>query len=139
MCLVYNGRKMPREVKMKDFIKFIITIFLGLLLVGALLTGCAREPNPINEINDGIQQSVKDLSDYAQNNMVMDTDKQFLLQGAKDCAARADALAKNCNVSIEKCETEKSKLRLERNGLFGILLLLVGFMIYKPVRKFLHL
>lgn len=124
---------------MKDFIKFIITIFLGLLLVGALLTGCTREPNPINEINDGIQQSVKDLSDYAQNNMVMDTDKQFLLQGAKDCAARADALAKNCKVSIEKCETEKSKLRLERNGLFGILLLLVGFMIYKPVRKFLHL
>lgn len=124
---------------MKDFIKFIVTVFLGLLLVGLLLTGCARESNPINEINSGIQQSVKDLADYATNNMVMDTDKQFLLQGAKDCAARADALAKNCNVSIEKFETEKSKLRLERNGLFGILLLLVGFMIYKPVRKFLHL
>ena len=93
---------------MKDFIKFIITVFLGLLFAGLLLTGCAREPNPINEINGGIQQSVKDLTDYATNNMVMDTDKQFLLQGAKDCAARADALAKNCNVSIEKCETEKN-------------------------------
>ena len=84
MRFVYNGRKMPREVKMKDFIKFIVTVFLGLLFAGLLLTGCTREPNPINEINGGIQQSVKDLTDYATNNMVMDTDKQFLLQGAKD-------------------------------------------------------
>ena len=49
---------------MKDFIKFIVTIFLGLLFAGLLLTGCARESNPINEINGGIQQSVKDLTDY---------------------------------------------------------------------------
>ena len=56
------------------------TIFLLLLLIGTLLVGCARKPNPINEINDGIQQSVKEVVDYAQNNMTMDTDKQFLLQ-----------------------------------------------------------
>lgn len=124
---------------MKDFIKFIVTMFLGLLFVGLLLTGCAREPNPINEINGGIQQSVNELVDYATNNMVMDTDKQFLLQGAKDCAARADAMSKTCAAKIDTCTAEKSKLKLERNGLALIMLLLIGFIVHKPIRKFLHL
>lgn len=115
-------------------------LLIGTLLVTALfLMGCAKEVNPITEINNGIQQSVNDLVDYAYNNMEMDTDKQFLIQGAKDCAARADAMTSTYNVSMEKCATEKSKLKLERNGLGIILLVLVGFIIYKPIRKFLHL
>ena len=109
---------------------------LHFVVLGAvLLSGCVKETSPATEINEGIQQSVAELTDYAKNNMVMDTDKQLLLQGAKDCAARADALTKTCNVSIEKCQAEKSKLKLERNGLAGIVLLLIGFIIYRPARK----
>lgn len=110
-------------------------LIITLCLTALLLIGCAREPNPITEINNGIQQSVNELVDYAENNMEIDTDKKFLIQGAKDCAARADAMTATYNVSMEKCASEKSKLKLERNGLFIVLLALVGFMIYKPIRK----
>lgn len=112
---------------------------LSVLFLILLLCGCAREQNPITAINNGIQQSANELVDYAQNNMVIDTDKQILIQGVKDCAARADAMTKTYEVSIEKCATEKSKLKLERNGLIGILILLVGFMFRGSIRKFLHL
>ena len=111
----------------------------SILLLGLLFSGCAREQNPITEINNGIQQSTQELVDYAQNNMVMDADKQLLLRGAKDCAARADAMTKTYEVSMEKCATEKSKLKLERNGLGVILILVVGFMFRGSIRKFLHL
>lgn len=124
---------------MKDFIKFIATVTVGLILFGLLLTGCARDTNPITEINNGIQQSVHDIVDYAENNMIIDTDKKLLLEAMKDCAARADAMTSTYNVSIEKCATEKSKLKLERNILGVILLLLVGFVVYKPIRKILGL
>ena len=112
---------------------------LSVLFLILLLSGCAREPNPITEINNGIQQSAQELVDYAQNNMVIDTDKQMLIQAVKDCAARADAMTKTYEVSMEKCATEKSKLKLERNGLVAILILLVGFMFRESIRKFLHL
>lgn len=112
---------------------------LSILVLTLLLSGCAREPNPITEINNGIQQSANELVDYAQNNMVIDTDKQMLIQGVKDCAARADAMTKTYEVSMEKCATEKSKLKLERNGLGVILILVVVFMFRGSIRKFLHL
>lgn len=112
---------------------------LSILVLTLLLSGCAREPNPITEINNGIQQSAQELVDYAQNNMVIDTDKQMLIQGVKDCAARADAMTKTYEVSMEKCATEKSKLKLERNGLGVILILVVVFMFRGSIRKFLHL
>lgn len=112
---------------------------LSILVLTLLLSGCAREPNPITAINNGIQQSANELVDYAQNNMVIDTDKQMLIQGVKDCAARADAMTKTYEVSMEKCATEKSKLKLERNGLGVILILVVGFMFRGSIRKFLHL
>lgn len=111
----------------------------SILLLGLVFSGCARKTDPVTEINNGIQQSANELVDYAQNNMVIDTDKQMLIQGVKDCAARADAMTKTYEVSIEKCATEKSKLKLERNGLGVILILVVGFMFRGSIRKFLHL
>lgn len=103
--------------------------FTILLILTVLLNGCARRPDPVTEINNGIQTSVNELVDYAHNNMTMDTDKQLLLQGVKDCAARADAMTKTYSATIEKCSAEKSKLKLERNTLFGVLVLLIGFML----------
>lgn len=109
--------------------------FTILLIFSVLLSGCTRHTNPITEINDGIQQSVSELVDYANNNMLMDADKKLLLEGAKDCAARADAMTKTYETSLTKCETEKNKLKLERNGLIGIIILLVLFMFRKPVKS----
>lgn len=103
------------------------------------LYGCARDPNPLTEINNGIQQNANEIIDYAKNNMAIDTDKQFLIEGIKDCAARADAMTKTYTVSMEKCATEQSKLKLERNGLFILVLILAGAMLYKSIRKFLPL
>lgn len=121
--------------------KIFFKVFFMLLIIGyvMLLCGCAREPNPITQINDGIQNSVSELTDYANHNMIMDSDKKLLLQGAQDCAARADAMTKTYEASIEKCATEKSKLKLERNGLGVILILVVVFMFRGSIRKFLHL
>ena len=100
-----------------------------------LLGGCWNHANPITEINDGIQHSVSELVDYANHNMKIDADKQLLLQGAKDCAARADAMTKTYTTSLDKCEVEKSKLKLERNGLLGIVILLVLWMLKSPLKN----
>lgn len=120
---------------MKEFIKIIGTVFLGLILIGLLLTGCSRDTNPVTEINNGIQQSVSELVDYAQNNMVIDTDKQFLIQGVKDCAARADAMTKTYEASLDTCYANQSKLKLERNGLMLIIVLLVFFIFRSPLKS----
>ena len=120
---------------MKEFMKFIITVFLGLLLCGLLLAGCARDTKPLTEINDGIQQMANEIVDYAQNNMVIDSDKQYLLQGVKDCAARADAMTKAYAESIDKCAAEKSKLKTERNSLGALLILLVLWLLRSPLKS----
>lgn len=109
--------------------------FTILLILTVLLNGCARKADPVTAINDGIQNSVNELVDYASNNMTMDSDKQLLLQGAKDCAARADAMTKTYSATIEKCSAEKSKLKLERNGLFGIIILLLVVMFRSPLKS----
>lgn len=109
--------------------------FYKIVILTILLSGCAKQPNPITEINNGIQHNVSELVDYANHNMQIDADKKLLLQGMQDCAARADAMTHTYEVSMEKCAAEKSKLKLERNGLFGILILLIGFIGYRPVRK----
>ena len=104
-------------------------------ILAVLLCGCVSKVDPITEINNGIQQSVSELSEYAHNNMQMDADKKLLLQGAKDCAARADAMTHTYTVAMEKCSTEKSKLKLERNGLFGIVLVLLFIMFRSPLKN----
>lgn len=120
-------RKSEKHYKIISRWTFFLFIFL--------LCGCANKVDPITEINNGIQQSISELSEYAQNNMQMDADKKLLLQGAKDCAARADAMTRTYTVSMEKCSAEKSKLKLERNGLFGIVLILIFIIFRSPLKS----
>ena len=124
---------------MKQTFKYIIGTFILWILLGylLLLSGCAKTTDPITEINSGIQQSISELVDYANNNMVMDTDKQMLLNGAKDCAARADAMTHTYEVSIERCQANQDKLKLERNGLILIIVLLLFFMFRGSLKNLL--
>jgi len=108
-------------------------IFCVLLIV--MVSGCVKQTNPIIEINDGIQQDIADLTDYAQNNMVIDLDKKLLLQGLKDCGARADAMTKTYEASMETCQANQNKLKLERNGLAVIIVLLVFFIFRSPLKS----
>lgn len=103
-----------------------LIFWIIILFVIMLLGGCARHAtNPVSDINNGIQDDVAQLVDYANNNMVMDSDKQMLLNGARACAARADAMSKQCEVSIKACESETGKTKAERNTLALILALAV--------------
>lgn len=103
-----------------------LIFWIIILFVIMLLGGCARHTtNPVSDINNGIQDDVAQLVDYANNNMVMDADKQLLLKGAKDCAARADAMSQKCEVSITACEAKTTAVKAERNSLALILALLV--------------
>lgn len=111
------------------------TCFVFLLTSTLLLGACARHAEPITEINDNLQQSATELIDYAQNNMEIDIDKQFLINGIKDCAARANAMTQTYAVSIDKCYINNSKLKLERNGLAVIIILLVLFIFKTPLKS----
>ena len=110
-------------------------IFYKIVILTFLLNGCAKKPNPIVDINDDIQQGVIELIDYANNNMEIDTDKQLLIQGAKDCAAKADALTKTSQAVISKCEAETSKFKTERNALALVLVIIIGLFLFR--RRFL--
>ena len=105
-----------------------ILVWISLLFCVLALCACAKKPSPTSEINDGIQQNIGELVDYANNNMVMDADKQLLLQGAKDCAARANAMNRACQVEIANCESVQRALRAERNTVIIILLGLLGLL-----------
>ena len=94
------------------------------------LTGCAQKTDPVSDINNGIQENAQQLIDYANNNMVIDSDKQLLIQGIKDCAARADALNTAHEASINACETRSDKLAAERNILILVFVLLVGIKLF---------
>ena len=113
----------------------LILMWLFIIFMLICMCGCAQSTNPVSDINDGIQQSVTELENYANHNMVMDSDKKLLLQGAKDCAARADAMEKTCIAQIETCESQKNKLKLERNGLGGIVVLLLLWMLKSPLKS----
>jgi len=101
------------------------------LFVVMLLSGCSRQTtNPVSDINNGIQEDVAQLIDYANNNMDMDADKQMLLNGARDCAARANAMSKQCETSIATCEAKTKTAKAERNTLAAILILLVAIKLF---------
>lgn len=102
----------------------------AIIIALALLAGCAKEPSPITDINNDIQNGVSELVDYANNNMVLDADKKLLLEGAKNCAAKADALEKTCQAEIKKHEAETDKAKAERNTLALILILLVAIKLF---------
>lgn len=98
-----------------------------------LLTGCAKQPDPVTAINDQLQQDVAQLIDYANNNMGDDPDTMLLKTGLKDCAARADAATKQHETSIKQCQAETEKARAERNTLA---LVLIGIVLLKLKKIF---
>lgn len=85
---------------MKKFLVFVL-----------LLAGCSNH-DPVSSINDGIQQEITELADYAQNNMEMDADKQLLLNGARHCAVRANDMAKTCKVVVSAYKKETAGWKL---------------------------
>ena len=104
--------------------------FTVLLVLTILLTGCAKDPDPVSTINDGLQQDVAQLIDYANNNMTDDADTKLLITGLKDCAARADAMTTQHDASIKQCQAETSKAKAERNTLALVLILLVAIKLF---------
>ena len=101
-----------------------------LIIILAVLTGCAKQIDPVTDINDQLQQDVAQLIDYANNNMGNDPDTELLKTGLKDCAARADAATKQHETSIKQCQAETSKARAERNTLALVLILLVAIKLF---------
>ena len=101
-----------------------------IVVIAILLTGCAKDPDPVTTINDQLQQDVAQLIDYANNNMVDDADTRLLKTGLKDCAARADAATKQHETSIKQCQAETSNARAERNSLAIVLILLVAIKLF---------
>lgn len=100
-----------------------------------MLFGCAKTPDPIADINDNIQQGVGELADYANNNMDMDADKKLLLEGAKNCAAKAETLTKACQAQISQYKSEVVKAKTERNALALVLIVLAGLFIARSLKK----
>lgn len=105
----------------------------AVIAVLMLLTGCAKQPDPVTAINDQLQQDVAQLIDYANNNMGDDPDTMLLKTGLKDCAARADAATKQHETSIKQCQAETEKARAERNTLA---LVLIGIVLIKLKKTF---
>lgn len=103
---------------------------MGLIALAITIAGCAKQPDPVTTINDGLQQDVAQLVDYASNNMTDDADTRLLVTGLKDCAARADAITKQHTTSIQTCEAETGKARAERNTLALVLILLVAIKLF---------
>ena len=106
-------------------IGWIVALFLVMLVAG-----CAKHDDPVSSMNNQLQQDVAQLIDYADNNMADDTDIRLLKTGLKDCAARADAAAKQHEVSIAACEAKTDKAKSERNALIIFFLLLLGIKLF---------
>lgn len=107
----------------------IIGFIAGMVLV-MLLAGCTKTADPVSSINDQLQQDVSQLLDYADNNMGDDPDVMLLKTGLKDCAARADAAAKQHETSIAACEAKADLAKAERNMLALVLGLLVAMKLF---------
>lgn len=101
--------------------------FTILLILTVLISGCAKTTPTENIIGQHVQLVDEALSDPTLSNEA---------KGAlKTCRAGLLSAQETHQAEISKCEAEKSKLKTERNGLFLVVLLLVGFMLYRPVRK----
>ena len=101
--------------------------FTILLILTVLISGCAK-PTPTENI---IGQHVQ-LVDEALSNPTLSNEAKGAL---KTCRAGLLSAQETHQAEISKCDAEKSKLKTERNGLFLAVLLLAGFMLYRPVRK----
>lgn len=108
--------KLQREIKMKEFVKFIITIFLGLLLVGLFLTGCVQ-----NASETATETSLHQVSVIEQ-------------QIKKECpTAKIDesikALKSSINTQLAVCESQKATLEEKNNTLLAILIGLIAIIV----------
>lgn len=104
--------ELQREIKMKEFIKFILTIFLGLLLFGLFLTGCTKTAS-----ETAAETSLHQVSVIEQ-------------QIKKECpTAKIDesikALKSSINTQLAVCESQKATLKEKNNTLLAILIGLI--------------
>lgn len=98
-----------------------------LVVFTTLISGCAKPTPTENIIGQHVQLVDEALSDPTLSNEA---------KGAlKTCRAGLLSAQETHQAEISKCDAEKSKLKTERNGLFLVVLLLAGFMLYRPVRK----
>ena len=108
--------KLQREIKMKEFVKFILTILLGLLLFGLFLTGCVQ-----NASETAAETSLHQVSAIEQ-------------QIKKECpAAKIDepikALKSSINTQLAVCESQKDTLQERNNTLMAILIGLIAIIV----------
>lgn len=101
---------------MKEFVKFIIAIFLGLLLFGLFLTGCVQ-----NASETAAETSLHQVSAIEQ-------------QIKKECpTAKIDgsikALKSSINTQLAVCESQKATLEEKNNTLLAILIGLIAVII----------
>lgn len=108
---------MTRNVKKSQIITKIMA-FCAIFFIA----GCTKQPDPVSTINQGIQQDVAQLIDYANNNMGSDPDTELLKAGLKDCAARAGAMDEQHKAQIATCKAETGRVRAERNTIALILI-----------------
>ena len=107
-------------------ISYTIIGWVFALVLVLLLAGCSRQ-TPVSEINDGIQHDVTELIDYAQNNMTIDSDKQLLINGARNCAMRAADLTKTCEETVRAYRAETVGWKMAAT-LMTIIAALLGFL-----------
>ena len=100
---------------------------IQLLIITILLSACAK-PTPTENI---IGQHVQ-LVDEALVNPTLSNDAKSAL---KTCRAGLLSAQETYKTEIAKCDAEKSKIQTQRNGLFLLVLLLAGFILYRPARK----
>ena len=110
-------------------LSWTILSWVALIFLIMLLCGCSPK-TPVSDINNDIQQGVNELVDYANNNMVIDSDKKLLIEGAKTCAAKANAMEKTCNESLRAYKAEASGWKLATT-LMSIIAGLLGFLWFK--------
>lgn len=101
---------------MKEFVKFILTILLGLLLFGLFLTGCA-----------------KTASETATEAALSQT-TALHQQIKKECPTvnfdtSINALKSTITNQLASCEAEKDKLREKNNTLLAILIGLIAVIV----------
>ena len=113
-----------------SIISYTIIGWVFALVLALLLVGCAKHTDPVTSINNQLQQDVAQLIDYANNNMADDADTRLLKTGLKDCAARAEAVAKQAETSVKACEAKTDTVRAERNTLALVLALLVAVKLF---------
>lgn len=106
----------------------VILGWIAAIFLIMLLAGCSRQ-SPVSDINHDIQEDVAQLIDYANNNMTIDADKQLLINGARACASRANAMEKACVAQITACEKENTTWKLSTGmaSLVALIFLVLWF------------